>query len=170
MVHMSRAYLIGKQMPQSFWYLAIKHATKRMNIIPKKYIGKLASPFMLVHGVHPDQCSWLPIFSLCYYHHKKNSNALRSKNQTHTLDGIIIRRSATSTATLVYSSRNQKYYGPDSYRIDPYCLLPSSVYPTIKYNGRLFASLHRDKVVSTSKPSIIMLNNPVCSVSPAWWY
>ncbi len=61
-----------------------------MNVIPGKYKGKLASPFMLVHGVRPDQQAWLPIFSLCYFHHKNDSNALRSKNQAHALDGIII--------------------------------------------------------------------------------
>jgi hypothetical protein len=53
MVHMSRAYLTEKQMPRSFWYFAIKHSARMMNMIPGKYCGQLASPFMLVHGVRP---------------------------------------------------------------------------------------------------------------------
>jgi hypothetical protein len=61
-----------------------------MNIIPGKYKGKLASPFMLDLGVRPDQRAWLPIFSLYYFHHEKDSKALRSKNQAHTPDGIMI--------------------------------------------------------------------------------
>ncbi len=122
-----------------------------MNVIPGKYKGKLASPFMLVHGVHPDQWAWLPIFSLCYFHHEKDSDPLRSKNQAHTLDGIIIGRSPTSTVILVYNPPSQKYYKPDSYCLYPSCL-PSLVYPTIKYNGGLFVSLHWDKVASISKP------------------
>ncbi len=77
-----------------------------MNVIPRKYNGKLASPFMLVHGERPDQRAWLPIFSLCYFHHENNSNASRSKNQAHTLDGIIIGRDPTSTVILVYNPRN----------------------------------------------------------------
>jgi hypothetical protein len=37
------------------YYFAIKHAAKMMNIIPGKYKGKLASPFMIIRGVLPDQ-------------------------------------------------------------------------------------------------------------------
>ena len=34
MVHMSRAYLTEKQMPRSFWYYAVKHSARMMNMIP----------------------------------------------------------------------------------------------------------------------------------------
>jgi len=64
MVHMARAYLTEKQMPRIFWYYAIKHAARMMNMIPGRYSNKLAFPFMLVHGVRPDPRTWLPIFSL----------------------------------------------------------------------------------------------------------
>ena len=46
---------------------------------------------------------------------------------------------------------DQRYYKPDSYKIDPYCL-PSLVYPTIRYDGGLFISLHRDEAPAISKP------------------
>ncbi len=138
---MFHVYLTEKQLPQLFCYFAIKHATKMMNIIPGKYKGKLTLPFMLIHGVHSDQQAWLPIFSLCYFHHEKYSNASCSKNQAHTLDGIIIEQSATYITILVYNPCNQKYYEPGSYCLDP-LRLPSLVYPTIKYNGGLFVSLH----------------------------
>jgi hypothetical protein len=85
MVHMSRAYLTEKQMPQTFWYYDIKHSARMMNMIPGNYRGKLASPFMLVHGARPDPRTWLPLFLLCYFHHEKDSNASRSKLQAHTL-------------------------------------------------------------------------------------
>ena len=151
MVHMSRAYLTEKQMPRTFWYYAVKHAARMMNMVPGRYNKKLASPFMLVHGVRPDPRTWLPIFSLCYFHHEKDSDASRSKNQAHTLDGIILGRSPTSNAILVYNPRNQRYYEPDSYKIDTY-RLPSSVYPTIIYDGGLFVSLHRGDVPAISEP------------------
>jgi hypothetical protein len=151
MVHMSRAYLTKKQMPRTFWYYAIKHAACMMNMIPGQCNNKLASPFMLVHGVRPDPRTWLPIFSLCYFHHEKDSDASRSKNWAHTLDGIIIGRSPTSNAILVYNPRNQRYYKPDSYKIDTYHL-PSLVYPTIIYDGGLFVLLHRGDTPSISKP------------------
>jgi hypothetical protein len=141
MVHMSRAYLTEKQMLHTFWYFAVKHSARMMNMIPGTYLGHLASPFMLVHGVCPDQRTWLPIFSLCYFHHDNDSDASRSKHQAHTLDGIVVGRSSTSNAILVYNPRNQRYYKPGSYRLDAY-RLPSSVYPSIVYDGGLFVSLH----------------------------
>jgi hypothetical protein len=107
MVHMSRAYLTEKEMPRTFWYFAIKHSARMMNMIPGKYKGKLASPFMLVHGVRPDPRTWLLLFWLCYFHHEKDSDTSRSKNQAHTLDGIVIGRSSTLNALLVYDPRNQ---------------------------------------------------------------
>ena len=122
MVHISRAYLTEKQMPRSFWYQAVKHAARMMNMIPGKYKTKLASPFMLVHGECPDQRTWIPIFSLCYFHHDKDGDTPRSKNQAHTMDGIVIGQSPTSNALLVYNPRNKRYYEPDSYKLDPYRL------------------------------------------------
>ncbi len=91
-----------------------------MNMIPGKYSGKLASPFMLVHGVRLDQRTWIPLFSLCYFHHEKDSDASHSKNQAHTLDGIVNGRLPTLNAILVYNPHNQQYYEPNSYRLDPY--------------------------------------------------
>ena len=151
MVHMSRAYLTEKQMPRTFWYYAIKHSARMMNMIPGKYGTKLASPFMLAHGTRPDSRTWLPLFSVCYFHHEKDSDASRSKSQAHTMDGIVLGRSPTSNAILAYNPRNQRYYEPDSYKIDSY-RLPSSVYPTIKYDGCLFVSLHRDETPVISEP------------------
>ncbi len=59
------------------------------------------------------------------------------------MDGIVIGRSPTLNALLVYNPRNKQYYKPDSYCLDSYCL-PTSVYPDVKYNGGLFCSLVRD--------------------------
>ena len=50
MVHMSRAYLTEKQMPQNFWFYSIRHAAQMMNHIPGRYKGKLATP--------PHACPW----------------------------------------------------------------------------------------------------------------
>jgi hypothetical protein len=50
-----------------------------------------------------------------------------------------------------YNPCNQKYYEPDSYCLDPYWL-PSVVYPTIKYDGGVFVSLHQDDTAVISKP------------------
>jgi hypothetical protein len=151
MVHMARAYLTEKQMPQSFWFYAIVHSTRMINAIPGKFGGKLASPFLLVHGSGHDERTWFPLFLVCYFHHVRDGNIPRSHCQLHTLDGIAIGRSPTSNALLVYNPRTKHYYEPDSYRLDPYWL-SSSVYPSLKYDGGLFCSLLWDKNVPTEEP------------------
>jgi hypothetical protein len=74
----------------------------------------------------------------------KKTETSNAKHQAHTMDGIIIGRSATSNALLVYNPRNKQYYEPNSYRIDSY-RLPGSIYCNLKYNGGLFCYLYRDE-------------------------
>ena len=119
MVYMAWAYLTEKQMPQSFWFFAIMHAARMMNAIPGKVDAGLASPFLLVHGVGHDERTWIPLFSLCYFHHTKDGDLSCSKYQAHTMDGIIVGHSPTSNAFLP-NPRTKQYYKPDSYRIDSY--------------------------------------------------
>jgi hypothetical protein len=123
-------------------------------MISGKYRGKLVLPFMPIHGVHPDQRTLIPLFMLCYFHHKKDSDSSHSKNKAHTLDSIIDGRSPMSNTILVYNPRSQCYYKPDSYRLDPY-QLASSVYPTMIYNGGLFIYLHQDDSSPISEPNLL---------------
>ena len=74
MVQMGHAYLTEKQMPWSYWFYAITHTAHMMNAIPGKHSGHLASPFLLVHGVGHDELTWIPLFSLCYFHHVRDGN------------------------------------------------------------------------------------------------
>jgi hypothetical protein len=73
MVHMAHAYLTEKQMPCMFWFYAITHVARMMNAIPGKYSGPLASPFLLVDGVGHDERNHVPLFSLAYFYHEKDS-------------------------------------------------------------------------------------------------
>jgi hypothetical protein len=143
MVHMACAYLTEKQMPCTFWFYAITHAAPMMNAIPGKLHGRLASPLLLVHGVSHDKRTWVPLFSLCYFHHEKDGDQWHLHNQAHTMDGIIIGCSPTLNALLVYNPRNKQYYEPDSYCVNSYWL-PGSVYHNIKYDSGLFCTLIRD--------------------------
>jgi hypothetical protein len=140
MVHMGCAYLTVKQMPQTYWFYAITHAARMMNAIPGKIHGCLASPFLLAHGIGHDERTWIPLFSLRFFHNDKDGPAKCSKHQAHTMDGIVIGCSPTSNALLVYNPHNKQYYEPDCYCINPY-RLPSSVYQDIKYDGGLFCTL-----------------------------
>ncbi len=127
-------------MPRTFWFFAITHAALMMDAIQGKHSGYLASPFLLVHGVGHNKRTWIPLFSLCYFHHVCNGDQKCSKHQAHTMDGIVIGRSPTSNALLMYNPQNKQYYEPDSYQLDSY-RLPTLVYPDVKYNGGLFCSL-----------------------------
>jgi hypothetical protein len=102
-----------------------------MNAIPGLISGHLALPFLLVHGVGHDEQTWIPLFSIRYFHHEKDSNQQWSQHQAHTMDGIVIERSTASNALLVYNPRNRHYYKPDSYQINPY-RLPASVYGMVR--------------------------------------
>jgi hypothetical protein len=130
-------------MPCNFWFYVIMHAAWMMNVIPEKYKDCLASPFLLVHGVGHDERTWISLFLLCYFHHKKDGNDTHSKHMAHTMDCVVICCSPTSIPLMVYNPRNHQYYKPDSYCLDSYHLL-GSVYPTLKYNGGLFCSLLQD--------------------------
>jgi hypothetical protein len=140
MVHMACSYLTEKQIPRTFLFYAMTHAAQMMDAIPGKLYGRLASPFLLVHGIGHDERTWVPLFSLCYFHNEKDRYQWQLHNQAHTLDGIIIDRSPTSNALLVYNPCNKQYYKPNSYHINSY-QLPDSVYCDIKYDGSLFCNL-----------------------------
>ncbi len=111
-----------------------------MNAIPGKILGKLALPFLLVHGIGHDENTWIPIFSVCYFHHDCNGDKQRSKHQAHTMNEIVICHLPTSNVLLVYNPRNKQYYELNIYWIDHYCLL-GSAYPDIKYDDDLFCHL-----------------------------
>ncbi len=140
MVHMAWAYLTEKRMPHNLWFYAITHAARMMNAIPGKFKDCLALPFMLVHGVDHNVCTWTPLFSLCYFHHKKDGDDTPSKHMAHTVDGMIVGHSPTSNTLMVYNPCNRQYYELDSYRIDSY-RLSGSVYSILHYDGGLFRSL-----------------------------
>jgi hypothetical protein len=81
MVHMACAYLTEKQMLCTFWFYAITHAARMMNVIPGKLHSHLASPFLLVHGGGHKKHTWVPLFSLCYFHHEKDGDHWRLHNR-----------------------------------------------------------------------------------------
>ncbi len=114
MVHMARAYITEKQMPRNFWFYAVVPDDERD---PGPPSGWLVSPFLLVQGVGHDERTWIPLFSIAYFHHNRDGNESRSHHQAHTMDGIVVGRSPTSNALLVYNPHNKKYYKPDSYRL-----------------------------------------------------
>jgi hypothetical protein len=113
--------------------------------------GKLASPFLLAHGMGHDEHTWFPLFSVCYFPHERDGDIPHSHNQSHTMDGIAIGCLPTSNTLLVYNPQTNHYYEPDSYHLDPYQLL-FLVYPNLKYDGGFFCLLYRDKNSPVEEP------------------
>jgi hypothetical protein len=130
-------------MLRTFWLYTVVHLAWMMNAIPGTISSHLMSHLLLAHGVGHDEQTWIPLFSICYFHQEKDSDQQWSQHQAHTMDGIVIGCSPTSNALLVYNPRIWQYYEPDSYPINPYHL-PASVYADIKYNGGLFCHLLQD--------------------------
>ncbi len=137
MVYMARVYLTEKQMPCNFWFYVITHAARMMSMISGKFKDPLAVPFMIVHGIGHNVRTWTPLFSLCYFHHKKDGDNTGTKHMAHMMDSVIVGWSPMSNALMVYNPRNCQYYKPDSYQIDSY-RFPGSVYPILGYDGGLF--------------------------------
>ena len=102
-----------------------------------QYNNRLVSPFVPLHGMFTECCSWLSLLSVCYFRTKKDWETSRSHSQVHTMDGIIIGRKSNSNATIVYNHHNKKCCYPKSRSIDPHRQL-GSIYPNIKYNIRMF--------------------------------
>ena len=107
-------------MPRNCWFHSIRHAVQLMNHILAKYKGRLASPFVRVHGTLADSRTWLSLFSVCYYHTKKDGGTSRFQNQAHTMDDIILGRNLDSNATSVYNPQRKNFCYPKSYRIYPH--------------------------------------------------
>ncbi len=175
MVHMAHAYyLTKKQMPRAFWFFAITHLAHMMNAISGKYSGWLAFPFLLVHGVRHDKHTWVPLFSLAYFHHEHDGNVQRSKHQAHTMDGIVISHSPTLNALMVYNPCNKKYYKPDSYHLDPYPL-PSPAYPSISTMAVCSSASYMTTIPSLKRstrqaPMLKGLTpQPICSYQGLLW-
>jgi hypothetical protein len=120
--------------------------------MPSREIGwEVGSPFLLAHGLGHNECTWFPLFLVCYFHHERDGDIPHSHNQSHTMDGIAIGSLPTLNALLVYNPQTKHYYEPGSYHLNPYWL-PSSVYPNLKYNGGLFCSLYCDKNPPVEEP------------------
>jgi hypothetical protein len=83
-------------MPCAFWFFAITHSARMIG----KYSGWLASLFLLVHSVGHDKRTWVALFSLAYFYHKRDGGVQRLKHQAHTMEGMVIDRSPTSNALM----------------------------------------------------------------------
>ena len=106
-------------MPKSYWYWAIKHASKMQKKFPIKYNGKYTTPHELVFKSKPDYCQLLWLFSTVYFSHKKDNTKLRTNIQAHSLAGIAVGWSdTTANGLLLYNPISKELYTTSVYKLD----------------------------------------------------
>ena len=137
---MARAYINDKQMPKSFWYWAIKHASKIQNIFPIKHDNQFTTPYELVFKTKPDYCQLIRLFSTVYFTHTKDNTKLRTNVQAHSLAGIAVGWSDTANGLLVYNPVSKELYTTSIYKIDEHNATKN--YFNLKYDGGMFSGLY----------------------------
>ena len=132
-----RAYINDKQMPRSFWFWAIKHASRTYNIFSIKLNNTLTTPHELVYKTKPDYRQLFRLFSTTYFSHKKDNNKARTNIQAHTLAGIAVGWSDVANGLQVYNPITKELYTTSVFKIDKHN--PTKLYFNLKYNGGMFS-------------------------------
>ena len=78
--------------------------------VPGRLGIKLTTHFELVHNTKPDSKTWFELFSIGYFNHTVDNTEIRSKFQSHTLDGIDVDRYYKSNAIIFYNPLTSSYY------------------------------------------------------------
>jgi hypothetical protein len=90
-IDMARAFLTDAQMPHSFWFHAVQHATRICNIFLCKVEGELTTAFELAYGVKPDYHVLFRLFSVRYFKAYKDGERFRDGiGEAQSKQGIAI--------------------------------------------------------------------------------
>ena len=127
-------------MPKSFWFWAIKHASRIQNIFPIKFNENYTTPHELVYKKRPDYRQLFWLFSTTYFSHKKDNTKARTNLQSHTLTGIAVGWSDVANGLLVYNPITKELYTTSIYKMDEHHATKS--YFNLPYDGRMFTGLY----------------------------
>ena len=137
---MARAFINDKQMPRSYWYWAVQHASRVHNVFPLKFDGQLTTSHELVYKSKPDYRQLFRLFSTTYFSHHKDNNKERSNVQSHTLAGIAVGWSDVANGLQVYNPHSKELYTTSVFKIDEHNATKS--YFNITYDGGMFCNLY----------------------------
>ena len=118
-IAMARLYITDMQMPCTYWFWALHHATQVDNYLPCKVKGKLTTPSELVHGVKPVYCMLFRLFSTIYF--KVQRDGARERDgvaEALSKQGIAIGHDCKSDGLLIYCPHSKKYFVSNSYKLD----------------------------------------------------
>ena len=89
-----------------------------LNQVPGNLVLKLTTPFELVHNSKPDSKTWFELFYIGYFNHDTDNTEIRSKFQSHTLDGIAVGGDDRSNSIIFYNPIPSSYYRLPDFRLD----------------------------------------------------
>ena len=145
---MARSFITDKQMPKSFWFWAIKHASRIHNIFPVKYKNKYTTPHELVFKKRPDYRQLFRLFSTAYFSHTKDNTKSRTNTQAHSMAGIAVGWSDVANGLLIYNPITKELYTTSIYKIDEHQQTQS--YFNLPYDGGMFSGLYSKDMKHTS--------------------
>jgi Reverse transcriptase (RNA-dependent DNA polymerase) len=146
-VAMARAYITDMQMPRTFWFWALRHATQVSNYIPCKVNGELTTSFELVHGVKPDYRVLFRLFSTVYFRVQRDGARDRDGvAEALSKQGIAIGRDRKSDGLLIYCPHSKKYFVSNSFKLDEGRSTATAF--NLKYDGGIFIGLYDNSPIS----------------------
>ena len=137
---MARSFITDKQMPKSFWYWAIKHASRIQNVFPIKVDERFTTPHELVFKTKPDYRQLFRLFSTTYFTHTKDNTKSRTNLQAHTMAGIAVGWSDIANGLLIYNPITKVLYTSSVYKMDEHQQTQS--YFNLSYDGGMFSGLY----------------------------
>jgi hypothetical protein len=140
-VDMARAYLMDAQMPRTFWFHAIQHATRVCNIFPCKVNGKVTMAHELAYGIKPDYRVLFCLFSVGYFKAYKDGNHFRNGiGEAQSKQGIAIGRNRLTNAMEFYCPHTKTIVPAADFTLDEARSTPLAF--NLKYDGGLFFCLY----------------------------
>ena len=123
-----------------------------LNQVPGRLGLKLSTPFELVHNSKPDSKTWFELFSIRYFNHDTDYAEIRSKLQSHTLDGNLVGRDDRSNSIIFYNPITSSYYRPPDFRLNE-SRLPITNFPnSLRFDGGLTCGLLRNNTDPVHEP------------------
>ena len=137
---MARAYVNDKLMPRSFWFWAIRHASRIQNIFPIRLDDKLTTPHEPVYKTKPDYRQLFRLFSTAFFTHVKDGVKARTNIQSHTMAGIAVGYSDVANGMEVYNPLTKELYTTSRFKLDEHH--STKTYFNLDYDGGIFSGLY----------------------------
>ena len=113
---MVRNWIASAMVPSSFWWHAVKRATKVSNYISFEVDNKLTTPHGLVYGKKVDMRNLFPLFAVAYIYCKTNDN--QQSYSIQSTKAILIGRSTITNTLQFYHPPTKSTIDTAMYKLD----------------------------------------------------